>query len=393
MLEWILCVCCAADFCSSRYEYDPVPREYALLHATLVFKHGLRAPVDKVPGHEVEWECNGDNWLYPGGDSLDDELNFVHKFRIKPIPDQSFLQGNCRAGELLPDGVKQMKALSDFVLANYGGILPKHFEKRKLAFRSTYTNRCLASLQTIAHYLFPGTEPIDVFVANEELESLVPNSYICPAFEDTMQEVLRENSSFAGVLGAYTAKLESIRKENNISALPHWMRMGELLVTHSCANKQFPAGFDESSMLDSTNLLVNFYNKTLSGGVRFGAGVLFFDMYLGMRDYISGASDASVAFVCGHTLTFFSIFASLGVEIEWSSFGSVISFELLTRDDSGYFVRVLHNGRQLRIMPFSEFEAMATSLRPSEEECRIVFPFQEKDKKNMGIKMLQMSFS
>lgn len=391
MLECLLCVC-ASRFCSSQFEYEKLPRGYSLLHTTFVFKHGLRAPVDKVPGHEVEWECDGDNWLYPGGDSLDDELEFSHKFRIKPIPDQSFLRGTCRAGELLPEGVKQMKALAEYIRENYNDILPKHFEKRKLAFRSTYTNRCLASLQTIAHYLFPGTEPVDVFVANEELESLVPNSYICPALEDTMRAVLSENSTFSATLASYTAALNAIRTTHNITALPHWMRMGELLVTHHCAGKQFPTGFNETFMEDSTNLLVSFYNHTLTEGLRFGAGVLFFDIYLGIRDYLTGASDVTAAFICGHTLTEFSLSAALGINITWPPFASLMQFELLVRDGE-HFVRILHNGRSVRLFPLREFAATAASLRPDEKECQVAFPFQEKDKKKMGIKMLQMSFS
>lgn len=375
--------------CSVEYKYDEIPTGYKLVHSTFVFKHGMRAPVDKIPGHETEWKCSSDNWLFPGGNSLNDELGFIHQFRIKPIEDQSFLKGSCRAGELLEEGFQQMKTLAAFLSKNYNSVLPSKFEKRRMSFRSTYTNRCLASLQALISTLFQGTEPIDVFVSNEELESLVPNSYICPAFEDIMNGVLKGN--FSSRLAAFTTTLETIKTQQNITATPHWMRMGELLVTHKCGKMPLP-GFDNDITKDSMNILIDFYKDALSTGKRLGSGVLLSEIYIAMRDYLSGGSDSSAVFVSGHTLTIMSLMAALDIELAWPPFGSMFAFEVLEKQDQ-FFVRVMLNGKSMKVMPLDDFRDKAMKMRPTEEECRAVYPFLEKNKKSMGIKMLQMSFS
>jgi hypothetical protein len=196
MLIWFFSALTSSRFCSVHYRSDPFPAGFSLVHTTIVLKHGLRAPLDKIPGTDVAWNCSGPTWLYPGGDPLNDELRVAHQFEIRPISNQTFLKGNCRAGELLPEGIRQIRELSDHIATVYSSILPRHHAKRSISFRSTYTNRCLASLQVLSDSLLSGSDPVDVFVANEELESLVPNSFLCPALDSRIQQILSENSTF-----------------------------------------------------------------------------------------------------------------------------------------------------------------------------------------------------
>lgn len=350
--------------------------------------------MDKVPGHEVTWECPGDNWLYPGGDSLNDEIGFRRQFRIKPIEEQSFLIGTCRAGELLSEGVKQMKVIANFISERYQTVLPKKFEKRRLAFRSTYTNRCLASLQALMHYMFPGAEPIEVFVANEELETLVPNGYVCPALGSVMKDIVTTNGTvFRELLDKYNEMIGSVKNENNVTAVPHFMRMAEMLVTHHCESRVFPPGFDDSTMNASVEIIVAFFNEVFAKNRRFASGILLSEIYIGMRDYLSGGTDASSVFISGHTLTLMSIMGATGMDLTWPQPGAMISFELLENDDGAHVVRALVNGHTTMSMPLAEFRDKAMSLRPTEEECKMQYPFTERDKKDFGVKMLQMSFS
>jgi hypothetical protein len=385
----------AGAHCSAQYGADPLPRGHALLASVLVFKHGVRAPVDKVPGFDAQWNCSGDTWLYPGGHPLADRQPFLAEFRLRPIPGQSFLRGSCRAGELLPAGAAQMHALAAHASQAYGALLPRPYAKRAVGWRSTYSNRCLACQQALAHELFRGGDPIDVFVANEELESLVPNGYLCPALQGAMGAVLGENASFGARLARFTDKIERIKREWELPAMPHWTRMAELLVTHDCTGVAFTPGTDRSLMEEAMAVLVEFYRAIgrEPRGKQFMSGILISEIYLMLRDYLVGSSDAAVTFVCGHTLSIVALETALNLSAEWPAFGAFIAFDLTQSNDGGRGVRVAINGKTEATFGWAEFERLALALRPTEAECGIVYPYPEPDKKSLGMKMLHMAFS
>jgi len=390
----ILCALFLREFCSPKYISSHPPKGYNILHASILFKHGLRAPIDKIPGHEAIWNCTGDNWLFPGGHALNEDVMFLHQFKINPIPKQSFLKGNCRAGELIDEGIRQIKEISLQISKNYPSLLPESFSKRHFNFRSTYTNRCLASIQILMHYLYPGSDPIDVFVSNEELETLIPNPYICPELSTVMQSIIADNTTFGKTLADFSAKLQQHMATKNITAIPHWMRLGELLSTHHCAELGLPGGFEDDILDESLKILSDFYDRIIKdvNGRKYAIGLLLSDLYLGMRDHISGVSDSKINIFCGHSLSIMSLLNFFNVSSGFPSFGSYISFELLSKLDQ-HFVRLTYNGEQLSIMSFEDFQYMVLSNRPKERECKIQYPYIEKDKKNPGTKFLQMSFS
>jgi hypothetical protein len=170
--------------------------------------------------------------------------------------------------------------------------------------------------------------------------------------------------------------------------------MGELLVTRHCANVSLPPGFDEDLLVESTELLVNYTRELLGSdeGRKFGAGILVSEIYLGMRDYLSGASDARIALVCGHTMSIMSLMAGLNLTIVWPEFGSIIAFELLKKEEE-MKVRILINGKAVAIYGLDQFRELAMGVRPTEEECQVKYPFPERDKKAAGTKITQLSFS
>ncbi|KAH0791704.1 acid phosphatase [Histomonas meleagridis] len=357
----------------------------------------MRAPIDKIPGHDIPWNCTGEEWLYPGGNSLNDEHKFKNQFIIKTIPHQSFLRGTCRAGELLNQGIEQMNNLGDYLQSNYKSLLSTLDSRRSFSFRSTYTNRCLASIQTVAQKLLPGEDPVDVFVANEELESLVPNSYLCPKLGSLYRDVQTPNSTFSKKMKIFNNHLNHIKNISNITVVPHWSRIGELLITRHCANQHLPGKFTNEFMAESANLLVDFYMgvMNLTKGRSFSSGLLLSDIYLDMRDYLSGAKKSQFTLICGHTLTIVSLLASLNETVTFPEFGKFVAFEVLEKNENpnSHLVRILLNGEVLKTMEFKEFEKMVLQMRPKEEECGIRYPFLEKDKGDPGIKLLHYAFS
>lgn len=388
------------DYCTPNYFYQPLNNDYEYLYSTIIFKHGISAPVDKIPGHEFVWNCTSDNWLFPGGDPLNDELQFSKHFRLKPIENQSFLLGNCRAGELLDLGINQIKNLATFLKKIYANFIPISFNRRILSFRSSYTNRCMSSIQILAQNLFPNKKPIDVFVANEELDSIVPNPYLCPALSLIYDSINQKNPNFSIYLSSYNKHLNQIQNDSKMMAVPHWMRMTEYLTNTKCAKFPYPGTFSDSFLNESTHLFLHFFKNSLNSfdGLKYGTGILISEIFLGMRDYLAGRSDSQLTFISGHTLTFISIFSALNLSFEWPPYASFISFDLLLKKNSvlsteNLMLRVLYNGKIIKEMAFSEFEKWALKIRPTEEECNIKYPFIEKDKKSRSTKYLSMSFS
>jgi hypothetical protein len=78
--------------------------------------------------------------------------------------------------------------------------------------------------------------------------------------------------------------------------------------------------------------------------------------------------------------------------IRWPEYGTAVAFDLLQTQEQ-YAVRVTVNGESHAIYSWSEFEGLARLMRPSEQECKVKYPFPEKDKKSTGSKLLAMSFS
>lgn len=381
------------------YHNATSPHGYHIIHSTVVFKHGLRAPIDKIPGNEIPWNCTGGEWLYPGGSGLSDEVRFKSQFIIKQIERQSFLKGNCKAGELLNEGIEQMKDLGKHLARTYRVLVDesKKYGNNIFSFRSTYNNRCLASMQIVAQQLLKNDKQIDVFVANEELESLVPNSYSCPKLGILYNQTFEKNSSFYNDKMKYEKHLDEIKNISGITVVPHWSRIGEYLVTRKCAHINLPGKFNESFMNESVNLLVNFYKNVmkLEKGKSFASGLLLSEIYLGMRDFLAGSSRSKINLICGHTLTLVSILSSLNLTVKYKPYGSYIAFELYEKDDKAnkFIVRVLVDGKLMITIDFDEFKKKVMNLRPSEEECQIRYPYLEKDKKDPGIKLLQFAFS
>ena len=197
--------------------------------------------------------------------------------------------------------------------------------------------------------------------------------------------------------------MEKIKKESQITAVPHWVRMTEYLSTLKCSNVNYPGTFNDDFLKKSSDLFLNFFNESMNyhsnpNGTKYGSGVLFSEIYLGMRDFLSGRTDTKVIFICGHTITFISLLSALNLNLEWLPSASYMSFDLLAKNDqkvinSPMIVRVSLNGKTIAQYDFKEFEKKALNLRPTEKECNITYPFMEKDKKSQATKFLFMLFS
>lgn len=389
--------------CQPMYDTTPLKEGYKLEYLSIIFKHGLRAPVDKIPNFDIYWNCSNYNWIYPGGDPHKDDYEFVHQFRIKPIESQSFLKGTCRAGDLLDIGFQQMKNLSDHLKNVYHSFLPKDgFDRRTINARSTYTNRCLASLQALIHYLFESDDVIDTFVSNEELETMIPNPYLCPKLADLMNNQLENNISFKELLDDLKKDLNEIKSINKIVAIPKWNRIPELFSTHYCMYGGFPGGYNETHLNKSIYVFEKYYENIISdeNTRKYMSGLFLSDIFQGIVDGLTNPENPTTSFFSGHTLTMISLMSIFKLPVMFPPYASYFAIELyrsskdnLFKKDKELVIRVLFNGMVVKEYTFNEFHQLVASLHPSESECELNYPFMEADKKSPISKILKYSFS
>lgn len=381
-------------YCSASYTESYVPENYEREYVTILFKHGIHSPIDKIPGHDANWECTTKQILYPGKDAFDEETNNVNIFRAVPIPSQSFLKGTCQAGALLDEGVDQMVSLAKYLKRNYASILPQTYKRRAFNFRSTYTDRTMNCLEVIVSRLYDELTPVELFVSNEELESLVPNPYLCPALSSILDIEQSNDTEIAKRIEAFNEKIKNLKNAAKIVATPSWRRMGEMLSTHICHKAYLPPGFDEKLSNEATNLLIDYYTSLINDTqrVKYASGLLLSDIYYGMRDYLSGAKQSKMALISGHTLSMVSLELAFGLNVTFPAFGDFISIELL-RNGNDRIVNILQNGVLAKTMTLDEYINFSVSIRPSESDCKIKWPFVEKDKKDPGTDILAKSFS
>ncbi|EAY18217.1 hypothetical protein TVAG_122830 [Trichomonas vaginalis G3] len=382
-------------YCSPTYTEAITQDKYEREYVTILFKHGIHSPIDKIPGHDANWECSAKQILYPGKDAFDEQSNNnINVFRAVPISSQSFLKGTCQAGSLLDTGIDQMVSLAKYIKRTYSSILPNKYHKRAFNFRSTYTDRTMNCLEVIISHLYDELTPIELFVANEELESLVPNPYLCPELSKVLDIEKDESLEITKRIKEFNKKIENLKNESKIVAAPSWRRMGEMLSAHICNNAYLPPGFDEKLSNEATNLLVDYYKSVISDKqkVKYSSGLLLSDIYFGMRDYLTGMKQSKFALIAGHTLSIVSLELAFGLNTTFPAFGDFISIELL-RKDQDRIVNIVQNGIIKKTMKLQEFIDFTLEMRPKESECKIQWPFAEKDKKDPGTEILSKSFS
>ena len=161
---------------------DAAPsKRLRLVHATVVIRHGLRTPLQKLD--DVAWDCSTSRVLhaldYGGG--VPRAL-----FVLRPVLFQSDLAGSCALGQLTRLGFEQHQRLGTMLRARYVerlGLLPAAFVPGTLYVRSSQYDRTIASAQALLSGLYPvRDQEITINIRHPRHENLYPREDpSCPA--------------------------------------------------------------------------------------------------------------------------------------------------------------------------------------------------------------------
>ena len=204
---------------SSDVPPDALPG-YQLVHATVYFRHGSRAPVHtELPGaQDVAWEdcCQesrarllADTTLVDlGGGPASPSLVDRRQQSIK-------MRGGCCSGELTLTGAQQGVRLGKSLLERYGPLLGSDGVD-KLTVRSTNVARCVMTARAVLHGLLgdaAATRPVPIATAPSEVEDLTPNAKRCARLAELWDEARREwSQGGAGAHPLHSPTLAALRR-------------------------------------------------------------------------------------------------------------------------------------------------------------------------------------
>ena len=183
----------AAAFATATCEAPPpLPGNYRLVHASVLFRHGARAPIhlDK-PGSEAAVYDDWSDALRSTPLRLTDLHGGQAPTSVVDARQQSIvLPGGCRCGELTLGGFAQAQHLGRELRAMYGGGL----SESRLSVRSTNVSRCVLTARGVLEGLLGPAVASQVAirtVASAE-EDLTPNPKRCLRLAELWKEARAE---------------------------------------------------------------------------------------------------------------------------------------------------------------------------------------------------------
>ena len=138
---------------------------FVLEHVSIIIRHGLRTPNDRLLNDNTVWECGSRNMLlasfHEQGPLHNSSLGINQFYQRKAIVTEkdSHLRGNCEHGQLTYKGFAQHLKLGSLLRERYveqAGFLPQIYKNDGSVFvRSSNMERTFESVQALLNGLYP----------------------------------------------------------------------------------------------------------------------------------------------------------------------------------------------------------------------------------------------
>jgi lysosomal acid phosphatase len=310
-----------------------------LVWASVLFRHGDRTPISKLPACPFAWA--------PG------------------------------LGELTPLGMHQEYILGTELRERYvvkNKILPEHFDTNLLYVRSSDVNRTLQSAESLLCGLYPpGTgpaladkrpalpnfyQPIPIHTEARSKDFLLNSQYIFKdKLKDIFQEEIYNNKEWLAKEAAVKDdfKLWSLISGLKIKRLENTISFGTNIFIRTIHNVSLPKGVDEKNaekLISLASWIVAARYKPKNVGI-IVAGKLLQHIFETMNDFIKGNSRVRCYLYSGHDANVLAMMSTLGLPVNKNpGYASCIQFELY-KDGKKYFVKMIFNGKTVNPPFFS----------------------------------------
>jgi len=193
---------------------------YQLVHATVYFRHGSRAPVhSELPGaQDVAWEdcCQEKRARLLADTTLLDLGGGPASPSVVDQRQQSVkMRGGCCSGELTLTGAQQGVRLGKSLQERYGALLGSDGADR-LTVRSTNVARCVMTARAVLFGLLgdaAASGPVPIATAPSNVEDLTPNAKRCARLAELWDEARRDwSQSAANAHPLHSPTLAALRR-------------------------------------------------------------------------------------------------------------------------------------------------------------------------------------
>ncbi|EAY22240.1 Histidine acid phosphatase family protein [Trichomonas vaginalis G3] len=342
---------------------DPVPNA-TLEQVILLTRHGFRAPFDGYGNYTPDgWICDSDAAPSPRmSTTLTKENRRYHTtYEQKTLP----YPPSCRKADLTVEGQElhvQLGAFYRKYLIEQLHFLPESMDPEFMYLRSSEPERCIRSLESFMHGLYPPEYPdefLKIVTGTDPLELLHPRPDHCADLTKSYNDWI--NSS------KYLEKKENaarvLKDLVNQSGLPwdewQWLWVGDWLYTIACVGKPLP-DFITQEMLDVAMDAVEFYTLDLyqhQTGVA-GASIIR-EVLQHISERQAGEKNHKFVLLSAHDISIVAACDILGIKLDKiPPFASHMMFEVY-RSNGRFLVRVSLNGEViLKEMTLQKFKGL-----------------------------------
>ena len=251
------------DYCSrdmSTREIPPLTTQEQqqidqLLQAQVLIRHGARTPYMKYScwkDYDLHWDnCNVTEVMYTSPSLYETSTQWLFRKLYDGSP--NFLGGHCKTGQLLEGGFQQESTNGLILRKAYIGphkfnLLKSHVwglnNPKKIYFRSDDEQRTLMSGQSLVHSLFDvhAQAIIDWHTGDYQLDTLYPNSLVCPRLENISSEAFASRAYLESPAQQSKHTLETELNGMFGEGDWSWTFMIDCLMTSVCNDHDIPSG-------------------------------------------------------------------------------------------------------------------------------------------------------
>jgi len=337
----------------------PVP-DMTPYYVQVMLRHGARTPMNAYTPttHRGYWLCDSDAAYAPRmhGTSFDRYRRFKHVLDPRLV---EFLP-NCRAGDLLLEGMAQHKRLGEFYhsyLYDTLKVFTSDPKTEELNVRCSDVERTLRSVQSFLHGFFPAPEPntvIDVLTDSDELSLLRPNVEFCQEMKTDLEARNTDPTFLQYYEEAWTYLLNLSSALNMPKSISNLNLMCDWVITHFCDDKSMPSYVTHEIEKKCLSVVADFNYMTWGRNPYMYASYIFREVLRVANDAVAKKNQVKLTINSAHDSTISAVYRLLaGSKSRIPPYASHLLMEIWVDKSQEKWVRFALNGE---LIPLREMD-------------------------------------
>ncbi|KAF7294756.1 Histidine phosphatase [Mycena indigotica] len=390
-------------------EYKMLPREYTLEYVEVIQRHHKRTPYasNTFFKEDVAWSCVGEGPVFygkgPSGVSSDVTEIQWQAFRTSQNPwvntvGPGFVNTTCQLPQITTEGLEDSHVHGSDLRAVYAKRLGLSDRLDASLAQIRVTNNVITSqvAGALVKGLFPATKNTAVLVQSSTYDSLEP-TYSCPKADAIRSAYVGGSANWTNHLtaaAALYAKLDAVSGTSNPdtggwhNSFDHYY---DNLSAKLCHGKKLPCSVNDTSLCvtrDEANTVFrlgnweySYYFRDAPNSAQYAAlhyGAWFLELKSHLQAVQAGQSKTKYFHNVAHDGSVSSVLGFLQIaKMVWPGMGSEVVFELYSKKNKSFFVRVLWGGQPMQtstplgtldLVPVETFFQYIDSMTGSGEE-------------------------